>query len=75
MKLKVLEWVTCSLTLLGSILLSTNTFLSPYAFIIMMATNVLFVYLFINTKQIPLVLLNVAFIIIHGVGIYRWLIA
>lgn len=70
----MIRWVGTIAGICGGVLIALNIAISKYAFLIFLVSSVSWLIQGYKNKDNALVLLNIVFIIIDLIGIYRWLI-
>jgi len=72
--LGLIKWTGTLLAIAGALVVSMDTIFSGYGFIIFAVSSLLWLSAGWMMQEMSIVLLNSVFILIDGVGIYRWLI-
>lgn len=70
-----MKWLATALFLTAGTLLSLNIEISRFGFFFFGVGHVLLTYYFIKHKDNPMIVQNGFFLIIDGMGVYRWFIA
>lgn len=73
-KFTILKWVASILGFIGAMLIALNIPESKYAFFIFLGSSTLWIYAAAIMKEYSLIFLNVGFMIVDLIGIYRWII-
>ena len=69
-----MEWVGTILGILGSILFAANTEFTKYAWLVFLGSNIIWIIYGSKRKLWALVAMQVGYLIIDGIGAYRWFI-
>jgi len=69
-----LEWGASAATLAGASLLAINVGISPWAYPVMLGGSLLWVASAVKMRDHPLMLMNIGFVLINSIGIWRWLL-
>ena len=72
--LKPLDAINVILSLIAGAMLASNTWLSPYGFAVMLASNVTALVAFIVERRHWLLLQAGGFTLINSIAVYRWLL-
>lgn len=72
MALILLQWVGCFLAVGGSLLLALNNRLSGWGFVLFLLSNFCWLAFGFMTQAPGLVTMQVLFIAVNLVGVYRW---
>lgn len=70
----ILQWSGCVFGILGSLFLALNNKRSGYGFVLFIFSNIFWLAFGLLTKTYGLVVTQVFFMFISGLGIYKWLI-
>ena len=70
---QIAKWVMSILFLAAAIVLSSNTSISKYGYVIFGLGHILGTYIFIRTHDTALLWQNVVFLGVDAFGVYRWL--
>ncbi|MFV2056437.1 MAG: hypothetical protein ACC707_08205 [Thiohalomonadales bacterium] len=73
MNVSKLKWIGTITGIAGASLLAANVDISGYGFILFVVSAISWIIAGWTMKEMSLVFLNIAFLIINGFGIYRWL--
>lgn len=70
----MIRWIGTIAGICGGVLIALNIAISKYAFLIFLVSSISWLIQGYKNKDNALVLLNIVFIVIDLIGIYRWLI-
>ncbi len=70
----MIRWVGTIAGICGGVLIALNIAISKYAFLIFLVSSISWLIQGYKNKDNALVLLNIVFIVIDLIGVYRWLI-
>ena len=70
-----MKWISTFLFLFAGAILSMRLEISQYGFIAFLLGHAILTYLFIRTRDMPMLVQNAAFLLIDINGIYRWFFA
>lgn len=74
-KFTILKWVASIIGFIGAMTIALNIPESKYAFMIFGCSSALWIYAGTVMKEHSIVFLNIGFLIVDFIGIYRWFIA
>jgi len=67
-----LKWIASTIGFVGAMTIALNTPYSKYAFMIFSVSSSLWIYAGFRIKEYSIVFLNIGFLIVDMIGIYRW---
>jgi len=70
---QIAKWVMSAMFLLAALVLSSNTSISKYGYVIFGIGHLFGTYVFIRTKDFALLWQNIIFLGVDAFGVYRWL--
>jgi hypothetical protein len=72
--LRVLKWVGTTAGILGATLMAANVPLSGWAFVLFLISSISWTTAGLMERDTPLVALNLAFVAVDIMGVWRWLL-
>jgi len=72
-KFEILKWTASFFGFCGAILIALNIDITKYAFFIFLCSSTLWIYAGLIMKEYSIVFLNVGFLMVDFIGIYRWM--
>jgi len=73
-KLAIIKWVGAGFGIVGAVLVAMNIPNSGYGFVLFSVSAICWTYIGWKLKELSLVMLNLTFLSIDILGMYRWLI-
>lgn len=73
-KFTVLKWIASVIGFIGAMTIALNIPESKYAFVIFSFSSMLWIYAGHIMKEYSIVFLNIGFLCVDMIGIYRWFI-
>lgn len=73
-RVKQLELLATALAITGAIWLALNLPTSPFAFLLYLASTIIFVVVFAEERRWSMVALNSVFLATNLLAIYRWIL-
>lgn len=67
-----LKWFASILGFIGAILITANIDETKYAFIVFTISSTIWIYVAIIMKEYSIIFLNLGYLILNIIGIYRW---
>lgn len=67
-----IKWIASTIGFIGAMFIALNIPQSKYAFVIFSCSSSLWIYASIIMKEYSLLFLNIGFLIVDLIGIYRW---
>lgn len=67
-----LEWFGTIITIIGSLIMATRVAQPKYAWLLWIVSNVVFMILFFESKQMGLLSLHIIGFVINSMGFYQW---
>lgn len=74
-KFTILKWVASVIGFVGAMTIALNIPESKYAFMIFFFSSTIWVYAGYIMKEYSLVFLNIGFMMVDIIGMYRWFLA
>jgi hypothetical protein len=68
----ILKWIASIIGFVGAMTIALNIPESKYAFVIFAFSSALWIYAGYIMKEYSIIFLNVGFLIVDFIGIYRW---
>ncbi len=71
-KFIIIKWVASTIGFIGAMTIALNIHESKYAFIIFSCSSSIWIYASIIMKEYSLLFLNIGFLLVDIIGMYRW---